>query len=423
MTIQQSVSPKVAPARVFGVFYWSNIRSCLRRWNLRGEAEEGATTPFVATRTDVDRRGAGYGVPPLVPKGGHQERRPKEPEYSQQHQGGTCRVLRTFLGRWQAHRDVSGQRYCWSPGHGQVQRHTGVGYELVQALDAPVLQMVEHLPDVHHFFASCLPVVAEQVVDVPKIILEHIPSRRQCREPQLAEVPMVLTPSFLRMLQNVDIPVPHGCRGASGGLQGFLPGHVEQTLTFQLRAVLSDVFKVFSQNRVQLRLLLRPWNAFLSGMWSRSLFLVVLKFWMSLGMGFFALFPKLKKVRHYLRTRGRNCLCTRAHGRRHLMTSLWCSRRRRRRTSPRRSLTMTLSSWSMMGAGGGASGSRLASDIAGGWPRQMGHRLAIQSGGRRGSSGVDQGDVLGTTVDTWSASVLELVPYFSSFLREGELGS
>ena len=66
---------------------------------------------------------------------------------------------------------------------GQVQRHAGIGYELVQALDAPVLQMVEQLPDVHHFFASCLPVVAGQVIDVPKIILENIPSRRFCREP------------------------------------------------------------------------------------------------------------------------------------------------------------------------------------------------------------------------------------------------
>ena len=72
---------------------------------------------------------------------------------------------------------------------------------------------------------------------------------------------------------------------------------------------------------------------------------------------------------------------------------------------------------------GGASGTQLASVIAGGWPLPMGHRLVMPSGGRRGSSGVDQGDVLGTTVDTWSASVLELMPYFSSFLREGELGS
>ena len=48
-------------------------------------------------------------------------------------------------------------------------------------------------------------------------------------------------------------------------------------LTFQLRAVVSGVFKVFSQNRVQLRLLLRLWNAFLSGLWSRSLFLGLVK--------------------------------------------------------------------------------------------------------------------------------------------------
>ena len=107
-----------------------------------------------------------------------------------------------------------------------MQRHAGIGYELVQALDAPVLQIVEQLPDVHHFFGTC-PVVAEQVID-------DIPPRRLYREPQLAEqlveVPTILTPS----LQNVDTPVPHGGRGASEGLQGFLLGHyssvpVEQT--------------------------------------------------------------------------------------------------------------------------------------------------------------------------------------------------
>ena len=45
-----------------------------------------------------------------------------------------------------------------------------------------------------------------------------------------------------------------------------------------------------------------------------------------------------------------------------------------------------------MGAGGGASGSRLTSSIAGRWPRQMGHRLAILSGGPRGSLAEGQGD-------------------------------
>ena len=104
---------------------------------------------------------------------------------------------------------------------GKLQRHAGIGYELVLALDAPVLQMVEQLPDVHHFFATCLPVVAEQVIHVPKIILENIPSRRLCRDPQLAEqlveVPTIASYSWLQlgMEHNVDIPVPCG-----GGRRG-----------------------------------------------------------------------------------------------------------------------------------------------------------------------------------------------------------
>ena len=55
-------------------------------------------------------------------------------------------------------------------------------------------------------------------------------------------------------------------------------------------------------------------------------------------------------------------------------------------------MTLTSSTLSLTGAGGGASGSRLASSIAVGWPRQMGHRLAIRYGGVRGSSAEDQGD-------------------------------
>ena len=104
------------------------------------------------------------------------------------------------------------------------------------------------------------------------------------------------------------------------------------------------VFKVFFPDRVQHRGILRR-NAFLSGLWGRSyslllrnIFLsglcsrssifpveafkifdqdkvhlllrtfqlVFMKMQMSLVNGFFALFPKIKKVRHYLRTRGRN---------------------------------------------------------------------------------------------------------------------
>ena len=104
---------------------------------------------------------------------------------------------------------------------GKLQRHAGIGYELVQALDAPVLQMVEQLPDVHHFFATCLPVVDEQVIDVPRIILENIPTRRLCRDTQLVEqlveVPTIVPYSSLlrTMEQHVDISVPSG-----GGRRG-----------------------------------------------------------------------------------------------------------------------------------------------------------------------------------------------------------
>ena len=106
---------------------------------------------------------------------------------------------------------------------------------------------MEQLPDVHHFFATCLQVVAEQVIDVSKIIIENIPSRRLCREPQLAdqlvEVPTILTPSFLRMLQNVDTPVPHGGRGASGGsyLIPLCSGIWSTTSTFQFVVVVGVV--------------------------------------------------------------------------------------------------------------------------------------------------------------------------------------
>ena len=273
-----------------------------------------------------------------------------------------------------------------------MQRHAGIGYELVQALDALVLQMVEQLPDVHHFFATCLPVVAEQVIDVPKIILENISSRRLCREPQLAEqlvvVPTILTPSFIRMLGNVDTPVPHGGRGASRGLQGFLPGHfssapVERTVDIpaprsgvrRLQGFLPEqsvtafgeadylLQQRLSSRSLTILVLVEAFKIYARDRVLRHPLTLQLILQMTRFKGFSSLFPKTRKVRQYLRTRGRNCLRTRAHGRRLLLTSPWRSRRRR---SPRTSLTLTSSTWSLMGAGGGAGGSWLASSIAGG---------------------------------------------------------
>ena len=143
---------------------------------------------------------------------------------------------------------------------GKVQWHAGIGYEIVQNLDVPVLQVVEQLPDVLQFFATCLPVVAEHVIEVPKISQDRT---QQClgdclRQPQMADqlvhVPTVVSDASLQQQSRsstllllmvaafvaagevfmgyaqgqgstalggadpVDIPVPH-----SGGLQGFFP--------------------------------------------------------------------------------------------------------------------------------------------------------------------------------------------------------
>ena len=65
----------------------------------------------------------------------------------------------------------------------------------------------------------------------------------------------------------------------------------------------------------------------------------------------------------------------------------------RRRRSARR--TLQWSTWSTTIACGSASGTQLASNIAGGWPLPMGPRLVMPSGGRRGSSAEGQDDVLG----------------------------
>ena len=50
---------------------------------------------------------------------------------------------------------------------GRVGQHSGIGFELVQALDVPVLQMVGQPVEVDSFFRNFVPAVAEQVIEVP----------------------------------------------------------------------------------------------------------------------------------------------------------------------------------------------------------------------------------------------------------------
>ena len=107
---------------------------------------------------------------------------------------------------------------------GKVQWHSGIGYELVQALDAPVLQVEEQLPNVLQLFVTSVPAVAEQVINAPKISHDRTQQRLvdYLRQPQMAEqlmeVPTIVSYSSLQGVveQNVDI--------AGGGLRGFLPG-------------------------------------------------------------------------------------------------------------------------------------------------------------------------------------------------------
>ena len=83
---------------------------------------------------------------------------------------------------------------------GKLERHAGIGYEIVQNFDVPVPQMVEQLPNIVQFFAALSP-VPEQVIAVPKILPHDVPPRCLCRDTllaeQLVEVPTIISYSFL----------------------------------------------------------------------------------------------------------------------------------------------------------------------------------------------------------------------------------
>ena len=182
--------------------------------------------------------------------------------------------------------------------------------------------MVQQLLDVLRFFCV-LSLDPEQVIEVPKILLEDVSLRTAVREPQLAEqlveVPTIVSYSWLQLIveQNDDIPVP-GRGGRIAGLQGFLPG--------QSSTALHGSLERFSERIVEQNVdspLVEGLQDFLPGQSSSSSShvpaLFFLNLWMRLVTGFFELFPKFKKARSWYRTWGRNC---RAHPRRQLMWTL-----------------------------------------------------------------------------------------------------
>ena len=84
-------------------------------------------------------------------------------------------------------------------------------------------------------FFDALLLVPEQVIEVPKILLDDVPMRAVSRDTelveQLVEVPTIVSYSWkqLRVEQNVEIPVP-ACGGRISGLQDFHPGQSSTAL-------------------------------------------------------------------------------------------------------------------------------------------------------------------------------------------------
>ena len=163
---------------------------------------------------------------------------------------------------------------------GKMERHDGIACELVQALDVLVPQVVEQLPNIVQFFATLLPVVVD--IEVPKILPHGVPMRAVLRDTQLAEqlveVPTIVSISLpqLNMEQNVDFPVPGGGQRRFLLQNAFLSGLWSRSLVLPV-----DAFKIFAQARVHPHL--------------RTFQLVSMVLQMSLAKGIFAFFPKRKK--------------------------------------------------------------------------------------------------------------------------------
>ena len=145
--------------------------------------------------------------------------------------------------------------------------------------------------------------VAEQVIEVPKIVCPPHAARTVLRAPQtadqLVEVPTITSYSSLlqrTMEQNVAIPVPLGRGGRNADLQGFLRGQGPTAPSSSLERIselLVEVLQIFAQDRVHPQL--------------RTLQLLGLTLRMSRINGFFALFPRTKKVQMSPGTWVREC--------------------------------------------------------------------------------------------------------------------
>ena len=174
---------------------------------------------------------------------------------------------------------------------GKMDRHDGIAYELVQALDALVLQTVEQLPNVVQFFA------AHRSAQDPasRCSSATFVSRHAAGGTAGGSADAVsYSSSFQRTVeQPVDIPVP-GRAGRASGLQGFLPGQGSTALrSSQKRNFLSRIVEQivdFPSGGLQD---FRPEDK-VHLFFARSSFVLIM-LWMRLVMGFFRTFPQMKK--------------------------------------------------------------------------------------------------------------------------------
>ena len=171
-------------------------------------------------------------------------------------------------------------------------------------LDVPVPLMEEQV--LVDAFAPHDIQVPEQVIEVPKVLIDEPSVRTHVREPQLAEqlveVPTIISFSLLQRIveQNVDIPVP---RGGVRGLQGFPP---RQSSTAQL----ASLERISERNVEQIvdfpggglqDFLPRHGSTASSSSSHVPAGAVDEPF-----QGFFSTLPRRKKLRRWVRTRGRN---------------------------------------------------------------------------------------------------------------------
>ena len=136
----------------------------------------------------------------------------------------------------------------------RVQRHTAVRIvdilPYVQILDVPVPQMGNQVVEVLRKIDT--PLLVEQVIEVPKILLDELPARTSVRVTQLAEqvveVPTTVSNSSLQrtMEHHVDIPVP-GREGRASGL----PGQGSTALQNRIAELIVERFGEFSGGGLQ----------------------------------------------------------------------------------------------------------------------------------------------------------------------------